>query len=119
MDFTPELEVAAQSFKTAWQATIDAGVPPPNAPTTIMKKGHGLTLRETWAYREGIKTKVFSDGAEIGPDDPEISEYVYYNEHGTVDTPARPACGITVDGPGEKILDELENDIADKEVSIF
>lgn len=37
--------------------TIDAGVPPPNSPRTIRKKGHGRTLRDTLQMRNSIKYK--------------------------------------------------------------
>jgi len=119
IDFTPELETAGQKFKTAIEARIDSGVPPPNAPATIMKKGHDLTLRDTWAYRESIEVRASPDGAEIGVFDPKIGEYVHWNEHGTKRIPPRPVFGPVADGPGEQILDELEEAIADKIIDNF
>lgn len=114
MDFSPELQQAGEKYKAAIEARIDSGVPPPNAPYTIMKKGHGLTLRETWAYRESIEVRVNPSEAEIGVFNPKIAAYVYWNEHGTSRIPPRPVFGPVSDGPGEKILDELEDAIADK-----
>lgn len=113
-DFTPELEAAGRKYKQAIEARIDSGVPPPNAPYTIMKKGHGLTLRDTWAYRESIEVRADAEGVEVGVFDPKIGEYVFWNEHGTKTIPPRPVFGPVADGPGEEILDELEAALADK-----
>ncbi len=119
IDFTPELEVAARKYKAAIEERIDSGVPPPNAPSTIMRKGHDLTLRDTWAYRESIEARVTAEDAEIGVFDPKIAKYVFWNEHGTKLIPPRPVFGPVADGPGEQILDELEADIAEKLISDF
>lgn len=119
MDFSDELELAARKYKTALEARIDSGVPPPNAPATIMKKGHDLTLRDSWAYRSSIEVQVTPTKAEIGVFDPVIAEYVFWNEHGTLKIPPRPVFGPVADGPGEQILDELEEAIADKILKEF
>lgn len=37
--------------------TIDSDVPPPNKPSTVKRKGHGLTLRETWQMYNAIDYK--------------------------------------------------------------
>lgn len=113
-DFSPELEEAGQKYKAAIEARIDSGVPPPNAPRTIMKKGHDLTLRDTWAYRNSIEVHATPEGVEVGAFDPKIGEYVFWNEHGTKLIPPRPVFGPVADGPGEQILDELEEALADK-----
>jgi len=114
IDFQPELQVAGEKYKAALEAKIDSGVPPPNALRTIMRKGHDLTLRDTWAYRNSIEVHVTPESAEIGVFDPKIGEYVFWNEHGTKIIPPRPVFGPVADGPGEQFLDELEADIADK-----
>lgn len=119
LDFSEELERAGEKYKAAIEARIDSGVPPPNAPYTIMRKGHGLTLRETWAYRESIEVLVTPSEVEIGVFNPEIARYVYWNEHGTKRIPPRPVFGPVADGPGEQILDELEEELADKIISDF
>lgn len=38
----------------AVRRTIDAGVKPANRPSTVKRKGHGLTLRETWQMYNAI-----------------------------------------------------------------
>jgi hypothetical protein len=77
-EFSAELEKTGHKYKEAIEQRIDSGVPPPNAPYTIMRKGHGLTLRETWAYRESIEVRVNADGlgVGIGVFNPKIGEYV-------------------------------------------
>ncbi len=114
LDFTPELQQAGEKYKAAIEARIDSDVPPPNATSTTMRKGHGLTLRETWAYRESIEVRAGPSDLEVGVFKPKIAAYVFWNEHGTSTIPPRPVFGPVSDGPGEKILDELEDAIADK-----
>lgn len=41
-------------------AKIDSSVPPPNAPSTIRRKGHGRTLRETDTLRNAVDYEVRS-----------------------------------------------------------
>lgn len=115
MDFTPAMERAALRFKDAIQARIESSVPPPNAQATIESKGHGLTLRDSYEFRNGIEIKVRPDGFDVGVFNPDIADRVFHNEHGTTTIPARPVFGPTFDGPvGKTIFDELENNIADK-----
>ncbi|MCX8208000.1 MAG: hypothetical protein N3G75_09290, partial [Methanothrix sp.] len=113
MDVSGILKNAAHKFKQALEERIDSGVPPPNAPSTIMRKGHDLTLRDTWTYRNSIEIRVSDRVAEIGVFHPKVAEYVFYNEHGTSKIPARPVFGPVFDGPGQRILDELEEELAD------
>lgn len=118
-DFTKELSEVAEKYKRAIEDRIDSGVPPPNALATIMKKGHDLTLRGSWAYRSSIEVRVAPMEAEVGVFNPAIAEYVFWNEHGTRRIPPRPVFGPVSDGPGEKFLDELEERIADKVIEDF
>lgn len=119
IDFSPELKLIGEKFKAALEARIDSGVPPPNAPATIMKKGHDLTLRDSWAYREKIEVRVTPTELEVGVFDPRIAQYVFWNEHGTRQIPPRPVFGPVADGPGEEYLDELEEALADKIIENF
>jgi hypothetical protein len=119
LDYTRELEDAGRKLKEAIEARIDSGVPPPNAPYTILKKGHDLTLRDSWAYRDSIEVQVTPKSVEVGVFDTEIGKYVFWNEHGTAKIPPRPVFGPVADGPGEAILEELEERIADKIVSVL
>lgn len=118
IDFSEQMERAALKFKKAFEDRIDSNVPPPNAPFTVAKKGHDLTLRDTYEFRNGIEVKVASDSFDAGVFDPAIAKKAFYNEHGTATIPARPVFGFVYDGPiGQRILDELEDEIADKMIS--
>lgn len=115
MDFSDEMEEAATQLKDALVARIDSGVPPPNAPSTVKRKGHDHTLIDTGEYKNNIEIKVEPDSFEVGVFDPEIAERAFINEHGTVSIPARPVFGPIADGPvGQRILDGLEEKIADR-----
>ena len=119
IDFSDELKLIGEKFKAALEARIDSGVPPPTALATIMKKGHDLTLRDSWAYRESIEVRVMPTELEVGVFDPEIARYVFWNEHGTKKIPPRPVFGPVADGPGEEYLDELEEALAEKIIQNF
>lgn len=107
------LASSAGILKKAIEDRIDSGVPPPNAPSTIKRKGHGLTLRDTWSYRNNIEIRIDEDGLgfEVGVFDAEIAEYVILNEHGTTKIPPRPVFGPIADTVGKEVLDTLEEDI--------
>lgn len=119
VDFSEQLQATGDKFKAALEARIDSGVPPPNAPATIRKKGHGLTLRDSWDYRNSIEVHVDELVVEIGVFNPDIAKYVSMNEHGTQTIPPRPVFGPVADGPGEQYIDELEEALADKIVDSF
>jgi hypothetical protein len=114
IDFKKELEVAGDKFKVELKARIASSVPPPNAPSTIKRKGHGRTLINSGDYLESIEFKATENSLEVGVFDPDIAKYVRWNEDGTKKIPPRPVFGPVADGPGETIIDELEKDIADK-----
>lgn len=119
MDLSPELTTCGNKYKAAIEERIDSGVPPPNAPLTIARKGHDMTLRDSFAYRNSIEVRATPEEVEIGVFNMKVGEYVYWNEHGTDDghVPPRPVFGPVADGPGEEFLAELEEDIADKVIS--
>jgi len=114
-DFSDEMEEAAKRLKDALVARIDSGVPPPNAPSTVKRKGHDHTLIDTGEFKNSIEIKVGPDSFEVGVFDPEVADRAFMNEHGTAYIPARPVFGPTADGPVvQKILDDLEEKIADR-----
>lgn len=113
MNFEDELMVAGEKLRELMVARIDSNVPPPNAPATVRRKGHGLTLRDTFAYRESIECRTGESFVEVGVFDPDVARYVFYNEHGTSRIPPRPVFGPVFDGPGQKVIEELEAAIAD------
>jgi hypothetical protein len=47
----------ADLLAEAMRRTIDGGVPPPNAPSTIAKKGSSRTLVDTGAMRKAIRSR--------------------------------------------------------------
>jgi hypothetical protein len=48
----------AQQVRTDVQRKIESGVGPPNAPSTVAKKGHGDTLQETGLLHDSIVAKI-------------------------------------------------------------
>lgn len=52
------MQPLAQQVRQDVQRKIDSGVGPPNAPSTIVKKGHGRTLDDTGALHDAITARV-------------------------------------------------------------
>jgi hypothetical protein len=119
IDIVPELESTAQKFQFEIKSIIESSVPPPNAPSTIAKKGHDHTLIDKGNYLKSIDYEVTEHGFVVAPNDPKIAIIATYNEHGTAHIPPRPVWGPVADGVGERILDELEQDILDKFVLVL
>ena len=67
---------------------ILSGVPPPNAESTIKRKGSSHTLVDDGTLLSSVTHTVESEGEDIkiiiGILDPEIAEYAAPNEHGVV-----------------------------------
>lgn len=51
------LDARAQVFAGSMQAKVSAGVPPPNAPSTIAKKGSSTPLIDKGQFRSSIRGK--------------------------------------------------------------
>jgi hypothetical protein len=94
-----------------------SNTPPPNAPSTIAKKGSDRTLIDTGEMVGSIETRIEETETkligEVGIFDPLIADRARWNEGGTARIPPRPVWGPVMDGPGDRILRELESDIAE------
>ena len=111
---------------------ILSGVPPPNAESTIKRKGSSHTLIDDGTLLANVTHAVETDGEDIkitiGILDPEIAEYAAPNEHGVV-WDNRPKKG-TENTPGREWFipprsfirstfdEEYENVLADIEKQI-
>jgi len=86
LDPAQYLELALAELDNAQIDKIKSGVPPPNAPSTIKKKGSSTTLIDSGDALGSIDHKIeLTDGRLIGFSgifDPVIAEYMYYNEYG-------------------------------------
>jgi hypothetical protein len=119
MDFSDELEQAADQFKTAIVEFIDSSMPPPNAPSTIAKKGHGRTLIDSERMRNSVERRVDKGSLEVGIFDPEVAEYAFWVHDGTKRIPPRPFLAQAVDENIERILAQLELGIVQKVNTLF
>lgn len=61
-DATTALNQAGLSFVGSMQGRMSAGVPPPNAPSTIARKGSSTPLIDTGQLRASIRHKVTKAG---------------------------------------------------------
>jgi hypothetical protein len=71
------LQAGAADLKERVVEKIVRGVPPPNAESTVRKKGHGHTLMETGEMMAAVTWQITGDAdkatAEVGIFDPEIA----------------------------------------------
>ncbi|MDH7597550.1 MAG: hypothetical protein QHG98_07435 [Methanothrix sp.] len=90
---------------------ILSNIPPPNAPSTVRKKGSSKTLVDTGAMVGAVTHRVSVEGemivGEVGIFDPAIAEYAAYNEFGTRRIPARPFLRSTWEENVEKVSSKL------------
>jgi hypothetical protein len=116
LDFSPAFRKAVEGFHAAIIAKIDSGMPPPNAPSTVKRKGHGRTLIDSGKMRSDLTARIerSTSGdlfAEIGFSDPHVDEYAKWVHDGTgKGIPPRPFLSEAVDENEQRILEELEND---------
>jgi hypothetical protein len=123
LDFMPELAAAALKFKAVIKDEINSSMPPPNAPSTVKRKGHDRTLIDSKALLESINIVPFAEKDEIGFDigvfDPDVLEYAELNHDGTRFIPARPFISKPVDENEERISLELDDAINAKILAFF
>jgi len=117
------LEEGMADFHMRIKENIFRGEPPPNAPSTIEKKGFNAPLWETGELFNTVSYKVdtTSSGlhgeAGILDENSEINEIAMINELGSESRPghppSRPAFRAAYDANSDRILKKMENDILD------
>jgi HK97 gp10 family phage protein len=123
IDFKGPHEAALKIIKTAIQDKIMSNVPPPNAPSTIARKGSSNTLRDTDEMLNSVDIRISDEGGqivgEVGFFDEENAQKAEWNERGTSKAPARPffwpAVDESIDEAAETevkmIFDQIENEL--------
>lgn len=109
----------AEFIKSLIVAAIDEGVPPPNAPSTIAKKGFDHPLVETGEMRDNIEAHVdlLPDGFKIrvGFYGEENAKKALINNYGVPGKiPARPFVTATIDENMAAIVEMAANELIDK-----
>jgi hypothetical protein len=115
------LQAGAVDLKERVVEKIVRGVPPPNAESTVRKKGHGHTLMETGEMMAAVTWQITGDAdkatAEVGIFDPEIAERALINEFGSIVVPNHPPqrsfLRSTFDENIDRILKNISNSILD------
>jgi hypothetical protein len=115
------LQAGAVDLKERVVEKIIRGVPPPNAESTVSKKGHGHTLMETGEMMAAVTWQISEDAdkarAEVGIFDPEIAERALINEFGSIVIPDHPPqrsfLRSTFDENIDRILKNISNSILD------
>lgn len=123
IDFEAELSEAATQFHDAIVEKIDSSMGPPNALSTIKRKGHDHTLIDTETMRNTLAVTVEAgdDGltAKVGWPDPDVETYAAWNNDGTKTIPARPFVDEAIDENEDRISSIFEQQIAKKIDSFF
>jgi hypothetical protein len=102
-----------QMVAEALKDTIREGVDPPNAASTIRKKGFDWPLIDTGEMLESITSRVESEGdsvsVEVGIFDEKLAAIADINEHHPKHP--RPFGQITADTKVPRILEEIDDDL--------
>ena len=116
IDFRGPMERAMQKIEAAIVQKILSGVPPPNAASTIKKKGSSKTLVDSGDMYKHVTYKVTGEGChlvgEVGIFVEAIALYAYWNEFGTrTGIPARPFLWPAFDATAPQAAEEMADDI--------
>jgi len=109
----------ADFIKSLIVEAIDDGMPPPNAPATIAKKGFDHPLIETGEMRDSIETRT-EDTANgitihVGFYDEENAKKALFNNYGVPGhIPARPFISDTIDKNLDAIAEMASKELVDK-----
>jgi hypothetical protein len=113
--FDDPFERACARFAQAQRDKIDEGVPPPNAPSTIARKGHGRTLIDTELMKNEIDYEISDENGTkrglIGVFG-ERARIAEIHEYGSSDgrIPERSFQRSSFDEKKEEILSEMSED---------
>jgi hypothetical protein len=113
-----EIEAIHLRNKIVQKILQGKGIPPPNAPSTIAKKGSDHTLVDTSEMvSSGITWKIMASSdkvtAEVGVLDEEIAKRALANELGYGNIPERSFLRSTFDENNDQVLKTLSNLILD------
>ena len=117
IDFKGPHERALIKIENAIVKKMLSGVPPPNAPSTIAKKGSSKTLIDTGEMLGHVTHLQTEEGdllsGEVGFFDDEIAERALINEFGTGDghIPSRPFVRPAFDETAQKAAEEMADEI--------
>jgi len=119
-DDTEIIIFGCERFKEEIELAIESDIGPPNAPSTIAKKGHDLTLRDSFAYLNSIEYVINDDNSGfVGVLDPTVLEYAITNELGSAWIPSRPAVRIAFDTSWREISDEMIEKKGEQIIDLF
>lgn len=129
-DIAQELDRLGSKFDAAIVGRIYAGVPPPNAPATILKKKSSKPLIDKGDLVGAVAHQVRVDADQVelkvGIFDPVVAETAAYNEFGVPGNmegteaqpgqriPTRSFLRATFDEEGDSLMSEFEDRIAKK-----
>ena len=117
IDFKGPHERALIKIENAVVKKMLSGVPPPNAESTIRKKGSSKTLVDTGEMVGHVTHLQTEEGdllsGEVGFFDEELAKRAAINEFGTGDgrVPARPFVRPAFDETAQKAADEMADEI--------
>ncbi|OPY54712.1 MAG: hypothetical protein A4E48_00291 [Methanosaeta sp. PtaU1.Bin060] len=105
-------------LENAIKQKIQSNVPPPNAPSTIARKGHSNTLIDTGEMLESVTHMQAEEGGaltgEVGIFDEQNAKKALWNEYGTDRIPARPFMRPAIDENMDRIAQEMAEEIFDQ-----
>ena len=105
----------AEFVKSLIVKAIDDGIPPPNAPSTVKRKGFDHPLVETGEMRDNVEYRIDGNTIRVGCFDEQNALKAVVNNYGVPGKiPARPFMSATIDEHIDDISKVLMNEMADK-----
>jgi phage gpG-like protein len=116
VDFYTPFEKGMNTLDAAIVKKILSNIPPPNAASTVAKKGSSKTLVDSGDMYRAVKHEIKGEGINLvgttGIFNEEIAKYAYWNEYGTKKgIPARPFLTPAFDKTAPKVAEEIAEDI--------
>ena len=105
----------AEFVKSLIVKAIDDGIPPPNAPSTVERKGFDHPLVETSEMRDNVEYRIDGNTIRVGFFDETNALKAVVNNYGVPGKiPARPFMSATFDEHLDEISKVAMNEMADK-----
>lgn len=105
----------AEFVKSLIVKAIDDGIPPPNAPPTVERKGFDHPLVETGEMRDNVEYRIDGNTIRVGFFDETNALKAVVNNYGVPGKiPARPFMSATFDEHLDEISKVAMNEMADK-----
>jgi len=120
LDTETDFQKTAEFVKGLILDAIDSGFSPPNAPSTIAKKGFDHPLIETGDMRDSLEARVEGRKIHVGFFDEENAKKAVINNYGILGKiPARPFMEQPIDENLDAIAEVATGELLERILNVF